>query len=77
MNRLHCVSIELNDSALPPNPPRHGWGRKLWLGLVAWISQPIDFPGKWPVIELPANSYNETRRSDGRVPADSWPADGE
>lgn len=37
--------------------------------LVAWILAPVEFPGKWPVIEAPVKRYNKEMRSElhGRV----------
>jgi hypothetical protein len=32
--------------------------------VVAWILKPIEFPGKWPVIEAAAKRYNKEVRSE-------------
>jgi hypothetical protein len=52
-------------------PVTNGWQR-IVLRLVDWLTEPIDFPGKWPNNEGASPGYNKNeRQSDERRAAQS------
>ncbi len=34
------------------------WKRQVLAGIVNWLTEPITFPGKWPVIDREQGEYN-------------------
>lgn len=41
--------------------PQETSQRAIWFErIVAWLLEPIDFPGKWPADEPPSRTYNRT-----------------
>ncbi len=42
-----------------------GWKHRLWCRFLDWLTEPIPFPGKWPVNSGPSERYN--REEHARV----------
>jgi hypothetical protein len=63
MNTPNLVSSAPNGEP-HKTPPTGSPGTSLWDRLRAWLMRPIEFPGKWPVINRPAETYNREEQSD-------------
>lgn len=52
-----------------PDSPKPHWWARVWLRFEHWMMEPVDFPGKWPAQEPPAERYNSESpsTSDSRV----------
>ena len=64
------MTIDLNNGPPLPTPPSGRRNRSFLDRLVAWILKPIEFPGKWPVIEPPSERYNREVQSEPTRPHD-------
>jgi len=40
-------------------PPTERWWQHLWRGILKWLTEPIPFPGEWPVIDSQRERYNK------------------
>jgi hypothetical protein len=60
------VTFSLNDDRTNSIQPPMKRGRSLLDRLIEWLLTPIDFPGKWPVNELPPERYNKESGSGTR-----------
>lgn len=69
------IDPDVDDPFPSQSPPRSG--QNLLDRIVAWILRPIEFPGKWPVIDPPSNSYNTAKRYNREIPAERRLPDGE
>ena len=63
----NSMTIDLNDGPPLPLPPTGRPNRGFLDRLVSWLLKPVEFPGKWPVIEPPAESYNQAKRYNREV----------
>ena len=60
---MALVSTTFRSQKIVPDPinplPSERWWQHLWRGLMKWLTEPIPFPGEWPVIDSQRERYNK------------------
>ena len=62
MTALISVGNRRGNILAPPNGKVvEDWKRHVWSRIVAWLTEPISFPGKWPAMDRQPARYNRVK----------------
>ena len=54
-----CVPTAVASSTQGASRAWKNWRRQFTKRLLDWLTEPIPFPGKWPVMDVPPQQYNK------------------